>query len=114
MAGLQIAQSELSTGNGDGNPGEARVTDDAVERGGILRLLTGYAEGLRIRFARLLGGGLLRSGLTRIACSKYGGRAKAGHTGGEGCAKYASRMARERVAHASRPEMSGMKPGIAH
>jgi len=114
LASLQIAQSELSAGNGDGSAGKAGVADDAVERGGILRLLTGYAEGLRIRFARLLGGGLLRSGLTRIARSKYGGRAKAGRTGSEGCAKYASRMARERVAHASRPEMSGMKPGIAH
>ena len=114
MAGLQIAQSELSTGNGDGGAGKTGVADDAVECGGVLRLLARNAEGLLVRFAGLLGSGLLRSGLTGIARVSWNECAKTCGTGSEGCAKYASRMARKRVAHASRPEMSGMKPGIAH
>lgn len=67
LAALQIAESELSAGNGNGGAGRARVAHDAVESGCVLRLLAGDAKRLCVRVAGLLGGGLLPGGLARIA-----------------------------------------------
>jgi len=49
FAGLDVVQCEYCSGNRKSDVGEAGVTDEAIERGGGLRLLAGMRRAGRIR-----------------------------------------------------------------
>ena len=114
LAGLQTPQRKNCARNRNGDVRKTGVANDAIERSGVLRLLTGDAKNLPCRFARLLRGWLLRCRLMKIASITRGRCAEAHGAGSEGCAKGGSGMPRDRIAHESRPEMSGMEQGVAH
>ena len=114
LAGLQTPQPENCARNRNGDVRETGVANNAVECGGVLRLLTRDAKNLSCGLARLLRGRLLRRRLMKIAGITRCGGAETYGAGSEGCAKCGSGMPRDRIAHESRPEISGMEQGVAH